>query len=441
MNWNPSRPARSALVWGIRYGLPGAAIRYAARRGDPVAKVIADPEVLADPFAAYDRLRARGPVVANRMVSATASHAVVNSVLRDEHFLAGPTPAPTNWLSRVAAAAVDPAALGPGEPPSLLAIHPPQHTRLRGLVSRAFTPRAVAAYSERIREIADELLDDIARGPATFDLIDTYAALLPVTVIAEIIGVPVTNRAQFLDWGAKAAMSLDPGMTWREYRVADRAIRDIHTWLGTHIADLRRDPGPDMLSRLVRLDELTDVELKSTAQLLLGAGFETTVKLIGNAVALLLRHPDQLGALLADASGWDKAVEEVLRFDTPVQMTLRTAHTDTEHVPAGQSLIVLLGGANRDPAVFDDPHRFDITRANAREHLAFSAGVHYCLGAQLARMETVIALRALFERFPNLAAAGTPVRGGTRVLRGYRHLPLRTGKVGLRAVEQDQLAG
>jgi cytochrome P450 len=391
--------------------------------------------VLADPYPAYELLRARGPISGNQLVSATVSHAVGNAVLRDEGFAAGPTVVPEGFLARLAAASVDPEVISPGEPPSLLAIDAPEHTRIRLLVSRAFTPRAVAAYGERIRAIADELLDAIAAGPASFDLIESYAALLPVTVIAEIIGVPVSERARFLDWGSKAALSLDPGLTWREYRLAEGALRTAHGWLGQHIEGLRRDPGDDLLSRLVRVvddgDRLTDAELRTTALLLLGAGFETTVKLIGNAVALLLTHPRQLDALRADPSGWDNAVEEVLRHDSPVQVTLRMARRHTEvagiELPAHRALLIMLGGANRDPAVFDEPHRFDVTRPNAREHLSFSAGIHYCVGAQLARMEASIGLRALFDRFPGLGPDGSPVRGGTRVLRGYGRLPLRRG--------------
>ncbi|KAA9154927.1 cytochrome P450 [Amycolatopsis acidicola] len=425
--------ARSALVWAIRYGVPGLALRTAARRGDLIAGTTADPAVRADPFPAYDAIRARGPLVRNRVVNATATHSVASAVLRSEEFLVAPSAAPTSWLGVLSAAALDPRALGPTDPPSLLAIQPPDHTRLRRLVSRAFTARAVSGFTERIREIADGLLDDIAgRTAPTFDLIESYAALVPVTVIAEIIGVPAAMRRQFLAWGNEAALTLDPGLSWRDYRSAERALRASHRWLAEHIASLRRSPSNEMLGDLVHLvddgDRLTDTELRATALLLLGAGFETTVNLIGNAVALLLEHPEQLARLREDPSGWDNAVEEVLRYDSPVQVTVRTARSTTEvagvRVREGSNVLVMLGGANRDPAVFEDPHTFDVTRGNARDHLAFSAGIHYCLGASLARLEAGIALRALFERFPGLSAAGAPTRRGTRVLRGYQALPL-----------------
>lgn len=423
---------RSATVWTIRYGLPGMVIRAAARRGDLISRLVADPALRADPYPGYDQLRAHGELASNAVVSATTTHRVASAILRDEHFLASPGTGMSGPLDRVLTAAIDPKALGPVDPPSLLAIHPPRHTRIRKLVSRAFTPRAIAGLTERIREVADELLDRIEAGPDTFDLVDAYAARLPVTVIAEILGVPAGMRADFLRWGNEAAATLDPDLRWREFRRADRALRDINAWFVQHLAQLRREPGDNLLSRLVHIsdngDRLTEVELRVTAMLLLGAGFETTVNLIGNAVTLLLEHPDQLAALRADPSGWPNAVEEVLRYDSPVQVTLRLAGQATEiagqPVPARRGVIVMLGGANRDPAVFTDPHTFDIGRTNARDHLAFSAGIHYCLGAQLARLESTIALRALFDRFNHLQLHGTPQRRRTRVLRGYARLPL-----------------
>jgi cytochrome P450 len=255
---------------------------------------------------------------------------------------------------------------------------------------------------------------------------------LPVIVIAELLGVPTSMRAQFIEWGNLAATTLDPALPRRDYATADRALRRIHAWLTEHVRTLRRRPGDDLLSRLVQLadrgDALTDTEVRATAFLLLGAGFETTVNLIGNGAALLMQHREQLDELLSGNLAWSGAVEETLRFDSPVQVTLRTARTDTEvagvPLPAGRSIVVMLGGANRDPAVFTEPHRFDAGRANAREHLAFSAGIHYCLGAQLARLEGEIALRCLFEHAPELATAGPVRRRGTRVLRGYDRLPV-----------------
>ena len=422
--------ARSAVVWTIKYGLPGLGMRIAGRRGELISRLVVDPTLRDDPFPAYDAMRASGPLVRGRFVSATASYAVANELLRSDLFQAGPTPAPNARLARLLDRALDPRALGPDDPPSLLAINGVQHTRLRKLVSHAFTPRAIGALSARVEEIAHELLDRIAGRH--FDLVDSYAALLPVTVIAEILGVPPGMRRQFLEWVDLAALALEPALPWRDYRRADAANRQSHDWLDAHIAQLRRAPGEDLLSRMIQAadgsDRLTDTELRVTALLVLGAGFETTVNLIGNAVALLLAHPAQLTELLREPAGWPNAVEEVLRFDSPVQVTLRAAGVDTsvagEPVPAGRPVVIVLGGANRDPARFGDPHRFDTTRRAARDHLAFSAGPHFCLGAQLARLEAATALRVLFSRFPDLTLAGAPTRRTTRVLRGYQQLPV-----------------
>lgn len=428
---------RSAAVWAIRYGLPSLAIRTAARRGDVIARSSVDPAALDDPAVLYEELRAGGPIVSNQFAAASAHHAVVNEILRSDDFRADPGGSPARFLDKVLAAAIDPRALGPVDNPSLLAIQPPQHTRIRKLVSHAFTPRAIAAYAPRIRALAEEFLD---RMGGHVELVAEYAALLPVTVIAEIIGLPVEQRAAFLRIGNDAAATLDPVLGWRDFRTADRAIRDSHVRLDEHIAALRRDPGDDLLSRLIEVrdggDRLSDEELRVNTLLLLGAGFETTVNLIGNAVTLLLAHSEQLAALKADPSGWGGAVDEVLRYDSPVQLTVRTATRDTTvagtRIPAGRFVVLMLGAANRDPAVFADPDRFDIARTDARQHLAFSAGIHYCLGAQLARLEATIALQALFERYPDLAADGPPTRRRTRVLRGFERVPLATGS-GVRA--------
>ena len=432
--------ARSAVVWGIRYGIPGFAIRMAARRGDLIARAAADPTALDDPAKLYADLRALGPVAGNRLIGASAHHAVVNHILRDEAFRADPGGAPTQWLNKIMLAAVDPKALGPVDIPSLLAIEAPQHTRIRRLVSHAFTPRAIAGYADTIREIADDLLDRAAARGGRFDVVADYASLLPVTVIAQIMGIPPDMHDDLLQIGNDAAMTLDPALSWRDFRAADRAIRRADVLLGEHVAALRREPGGDLLSQLVQIsadgDRLTDQELRVNTLLLLGAGFETTVNLIGNAVALLLEHPDQLAGLRADPTGWPNAVDEVLRYDSPVQMTVRVARQDTEvagqPVKAGRGIVLQLAAANRDPDVFTEPDRFDVTRPDARLHLAFSAGIHYCLGAQLARLEAAIALETLFDRFPDLALSGAPERRRTRVLRGFESFPVTTDVRALR---------
>lgn len=201
--------------------------------------------------------------------------------------------------------------------------------------------------------------------------------------------------------------------------------------MGTHLDDLRANPGDDLMSRLVSLegdDQLTKDELHAIALLTLGAGFETTVNLIGTGVVLLDRHRDQLELLRANPDLWPNAVEEILRLEPPVQMTLRVAYADAEiggrRIRKGTAVTAMIAGANRDPAMFPEPTRFDVTRSNAHEHLAFSSGEHYCVGSGLARLEGIIALRTLFERFPDLHLAGTPRLRGTRILRGYDSIPV-----------------
>ena len=278
--------------------------------------------------------------------------------------------------------------------------------------------------------MADELLDRISRtGASQFDIVERYASTLPTAVISDILGVPQEMRDVVLQWGDGAGALLDPDLAWRTYRKADRDMREMITWFDAHIDRLRRDPGDNLLSRLAQLDggdRLDDEEMRATGLLVLGAGFETTVSLIGNAVAALDAHPDQRDAAKRDPDLWGNVVEEVLRFDPPVQLTLREAYDDTEvegvGMAKGEGILVLLAGANRDPEVFADPGRFDIERSNAGDHLAFSSGVHYCLGASLARLEATIGLRALYERFPDLQIVGNPSRRPTKILRGFERM-------------------
>jgi cytochrome P450 len=250
-----------------------------------------------------------------------------------------------------------------------------------------------------------------------------------------MLGAPVSMRRQFLQWGAGVALALDPGLTYRDFREAERDLFALQRWMVGHFDRIRRSPGDDILSALVAVHDegqgLSDDELTSIAMVLLAAGFETTVNLLGNGAALLVEHPDQLAALRAGTASWATATDEVLRFDPPVQRTARLAHRDTEvlgeRIRSGQLVVLILAGANRDPAVFAEPQRFDVTRRDADRHVAFSQGIHYCLGAGLARMEGEIGLRALFERFPGLALAAPPHRRPTRLLRGFDAMPVTLG--------------
>jgi hypothetical protein len=433
------RPARTLARWSVRHGVAAVYLGRSARRGDPVGRLLRDRAVREEPYEVYEQLRARGRLVPSALGWVSTSHAVVQEVLRSEHFGVGFDRTTLPRVFRWALEFGDELdASGVVEPPSMLVTDPPDHTRFRRLVSRSFTPRAIAAFEPMIERTTAELLDRLelrlAQAGGPVDLVDEWAAELPVLVIAELLGVPAQRKEEFLRWGAAAAATLDPGLPLRRYLEAERALRALHAFLHAHFERLRRDPGEDLVSRLVGLPDeeaLTERELHATVMLLLGAGFETTVNLLGNAVVALDAHRDQWDALAADPRGWDGAVEEVLRWDSPVQITGRSAKSGAtangRPIEPGQRVTVLLGAANRDPEVFADPARFDVTRANARDHLAFSAGIHYCLGAGLARLEAVVALRMLTERLPRLRVAGRPERRDLQTLRGFEHVPVTAG--------------
>jgi cytochrome P450 len=251
-----------------------------------------------------------------------------------------------------------------------------------------------------------------------------------------MLGVPEADRARILEFGELAAPSLDFGLSWPQYQTVQRALGGFNDWLGNHIEQLRRHRGDDLMSQLIEASEdgvrLNPTELRAIAGLVLAAGFETTVNLLGNGIRLLLTHPDQLAILTEDPSLWGNAVEEILRYDSPVQLTARVARTDTTvagtPVRRGEFVVIYLAGANRDPAVFADPNRFDVTRPNAGKHLAFSGGRHFCLGAALARAEGEAGLRQFFTRYPDARLADEGSRRDTRVLRGWAHLPVRLGQ-------------
>lgn len=428
---------RSRVRWGLQHGVVGVAVRRAAKTGDLQALSVVDPAHRTDPYPLYGQVRARGPLVPGKLGHVTASHAVITEVLRREDFRAGSdVDAMPKVLGQLVRWSRDPRALGPIDPPSLLVVEPPDHTKYRRLVSRVFTARAVEALRERVQAIADALLDELEPLPRA-ELVEAYCSQLPVTVITEILGVQPQDRDQVLGFGRDGAPSLDVGLTWKQYRVVDDAVRGFQQWLGGHLDRLRSDPGEDLLSQLVHLEDegqrLDDTELRAVAGLVLAAGFETTVNLLGNGIVLLREHPEQLARLREDATLWPNAVDEVLRYESPVQVTARFALRDTElagrRVRRGGLVVTMLGGGNRDPEVFADPDRFDVGRTNARDHLSFSGGRHFCLGAALARLEGEIGLRTLFDRFPDLSLAPGARRTTTRVLRGWEHLPVATGRV------------
>jgi cytochrome P450 len=325
----------------------------------------------------------------------------------------------------------DPRVANPVEPPAMVIVDPPDHTRYRQLVAQSFTPRAIDTLSTRVTEVTGQLIDRLASNPHP-DLIADFAAQLPVAIIGEILDLPADTHPQMLEWGHSGAPLLDVGIGWKTYRRAIEGLRGADHELRERFNELRAgEPGDNPFSRLAADGSLTDLEFTANAALLIGAGFETTVNLIGNGIVVLLQHPEQLAQLRDDPKLWPAAVEEILRIDSPVQMTARTAHCDVEiaghHIAAGDMVALLLGGANRDPRVFANPNSFNINRANARDHLAFASGVHACLGAALARIEGATALRALFEAFPNLQLTAPPLRRGLVNLRGYAGLAAQLG--------------
>lgn len=428
---------RQRLHWFALHGVIRNLAAFGAKRGEPQGRLIADPTVRADPGGYADELRAKGRLVRGRAAWLTTDHALAHQLLRSDDFAVtaiGKTlPAPLRWLERKT---VVKGRLHPLLPPSLLSVEPPEHTRYRKMVSSVFTTRAVAALRERVEQAAAALIDDLDPAGGTVDIVDRYCSQLPVTVIGDIIGVPDPDRPRILEFGELAAPSLDIGLAWDQYRRVERGLDGFNTWLTDHIRHLRSAPGDDLMSQLIDASDggarLTDDELRATAGLVLAAGFETTVNLLGSGIRILLEHPDQLALLLDQPDLWPGAVEEILRLESPVQLSARVAKVDTEvagsTVKRGELVILYLAGANRDPAVFDDPHRFDITRDNAGRHLSFSGGRHFCLGAALARAEGEVGLRTFFERYPDAALAGAGSRRDTRVLRGWASLPISLGQ-------------
>jgi cytochrome P450 len=416
--------------WLAIHGVPRAYFAVQARRGDPLARMLRSNAT--DRYALMEDIRTRGRLVRTPHVWGSVDHAVCREVLRDKRFGVTPPgemelPPPLKKLI----AKTDPGVPNPVEPPAMVIVNPPDHTRYRHLVTQSFTPRAIDKLDQRVTQVTIELIERIAAAPNP-DLIADFAAQLPVAIIAEILGLPDDSYQRMLQWGHSGAPLLDIGIDWKTYRDAINGMRDADEYLIAHFHKLRAgEPGDNPFSRMVADGSMTDRELTANAALIVGAGFETTVNLIGNGIVLLLENPEQLKQLHDHADLWPNAIEEILRLASPVQMTARTPNCDVDiagaHIGAGDMVGLFLGGANRDPNVFMDPTKFDITRANAREHLAFASGIHACLGAALARIEGATALRALFETFPDLRLTAPPQRRGLINLHGYTRLPAQLG--------------
>src|SRR2546423_13534537 len=393
------------------------------------------PEFRENPYQFFELLREHEPVHQTPFgVYLVSRHADAAAIVRDPHLS---TNQENSDLFRAFAEANPPSDEGLDQMNSvvMLFMDPPDHTRLRGLVSKAFTPKMVERLRVRVQEIVDERLDAVeARGDGRMDVVTDLAYPLPVVIICELLGVPPEDHATFSAWSSELAASIDPDpLVSPDQQVRIEAAGNAFLeYFGDLIERRRRSLRDDLLSALIEAEEdgdrLNEEELLGTALFLLIAGHETTVNLIGNGTLALLQHRDQLERLRDDPSLDRHAVEELLRFDSPVQLTQRITLDDYQvgdvTIPKGQNLVPLLGAANRDPAQFADPDRLDLGRENANRHVAFGGGHHFCLGAALARLEGAAAIGTPLRRCPRTEAAGEPGRATPLSLRGLEHLPV-----------------
>ena len=375
-----------------------------------------DPQFFGNPYPAYDAIRAAAPVFfwEDYGFWCFAGHAEVAALLRDRRF------------GRQILHLMSRESLGWPEPPehlepfnaverhSLLELEPPGHTRLRGLVNRAFLSRQVERLAPRIANLANRLIDAFApRGEA--ELIGEFATTIPVAVIAELIGVPAETAPQLLEWSHRMVAMYQFGVTRAVEDAAASAASEFSAFLRAAIAERRAEPRDDLISRLIAAEadgaRLNADEMVSTCMLLLNAGHEATVHALGNGVKTLLESGADVSAAFADARATEATVEELLRFDAPLHLFTRYALDDVEvagvRLRQGEQIGLLLGAANRDPSVFVDPSRFDPART-PNPHVAFGAGIHFCVGAPLARLELRVALPILMGRLPDLRLAEAP---------------------------------
>jgi cytochrome P450 len=386
-----------------------------------------DPEFLADPYPTYHRLRDEDPVHHSPMdFWVLTRYEDVAAVLRDPRFIKEPL------VSMVAARFG--VSVPPGVGLSMLDRDPPDHTRLRSLVSKAFTPRVVEGLRPRIQKMVDELITR-AEAVGTMDLIEEFAYPIPVNVICEMLGVPVEDHERFKGWSLDIARGLDSVWLPPESEIPKRsgaARHAIGDYMRGLIAERRASPRGDLLSALIAAEEAGDKlgedELIATCILLLIAGHETTVNLIGNGTLALLRHPEELRRLRETPGLITSAVEELLRYDGPVQRTARITSTAVtlggRTIPKGEMVMPFIGAADRDPSQFPDPDRLDLGRADNR-HIAFGWGIHFCLGAPLARVEGQIAIDTLVRRLPRLALVNDePEHRQSLTIRGLKALPV-----------------
>jgi cytochrome P450 len=385
-----------------------------------------DPAFRDNPYPHYGALLAGPPRVVDAgafKIALVARYADVIRVMHDHEYFSnlGPPPPPEAYQGRLAGSR------------NLLGTDPPVHSQLRRLVSRDFTPRRIRELEPRIREIAAEILDKAERT-GQFDVVKDLGNVLPVTVIAEMLGVPAELNATFKEWSDKL---IDAGNNLPGTPTPPDVIKTLDAltdYFEREIEKRRKNPGPDLVSALVQAhdtgDVLSSADLLNFVSLLLIAGNETTTNLIGNGTLALMRNPDQLALLRSNRALLPGAIEEMLRYDGPVQSTARFPKQATNvggtEIPAGAIAFVVLAAANRDPAKFPSPEKFDIKR-EPNEHVAFGEGIHFCIGAPLARLEASIAFGAMLDRFPSLRFKDPdlqPKYKGSYILRGIESLPM-----------------
>lgn len=368
-------------------------------------------KVIQYPYDKYEEIRRNDPVHRLRLIDGwvLTQYEDVNAVLRDHRRFSNDDGTERLFVS-------------------MLSSDPPDHTRLRSLVSRAFTPRSVSELDVRVQEVVDGLLDDL-EGQDRFDLIDSFAYPVPVMVIAEMLGIPPEDRELFKEWSNDVSLVIEPIVSDEQHRRIVAAGENLFNYFEDIMEQRRRKPQDDLITALIAAEEdgdrLSREELLGSILLLLVAGNETTRNLIGNGMLALMQNPDQFQMLRDDPSLMDSAIAEFLRYDSPVQLDGRRAIVDCEiggkQIKADQQVISMIGAANQDPAVFTDPRKLDITRKE-ESHVSFGRGIHYCLGSPLALMEGRIAFTALLERFSDIRLVAEPEFREQIVLRGAKEL-------------------
>ena len=394
-----------------------------------------DPAFRANPYPSYDELRRLDPVHRTPFDTVVLTrYEDIATTLRSNDFsrdIEANANEPVDPLSK----AKRDRRRGREGAKSILNLDPPDHTRLRRLVSKAFTPSAIERLRPRIQSLVDDVLDRAAAAGG-FELVDELAFPIPFKVISDLLDMPTDRSDELREWSQVITLALEPTSSLEDLARTDEAFAQLIPYLFEIVEHRRQHPGDDLLSALLAVEDDGDTlslpELMSFVVLLYIAGHETTVNLIGNSVNALLTHPDQLARWHADPTIGTRAVDECLRFDGPVQQTVRVPMVPVTYqgldgpivVEPGTAVTTVLGAANHDPTIFDDPHTLRLDRPNANRHQAFAGGIHYCLGASLAKLEAEIAVGSLVARFPSMRSVGSITWRDRLTIRGVDRLSL-----------------